>query len=343
MPGPGDILGGKYRLVREIGRGGMGYVMEGEHLPSGRAVAVKVLHAHEPRDRDGEIERFRREAQAVSHIQSPHVVQILDAGSADDTPYFVVELLHGTSLHQLLRRRGRLPTALALAIVGQACRGLVSAHAAGIVHRDIKPANLYLADAGDGTSIVKVLDFGLAKARPDAAAARAWAALTHEGQAVGSPLYMSPEQALGLPTLDHRTDLWSLGTVLYELVAGRAPQADRESLSVLIVSLCSRPARPLQSVAPWAPAAVAEITQRALAIQPNERFRDAAALFEAIRAAAPEGLTVRTDALTGADGGDVSPTSRRLSERVPRSERAPRSADGATLDRDDCTTATTLL
>ena len=287
----GAVIDGKYEVVRQLGEGGMGAIYEARHTGTGRRVAVKVIGAQALAVGQEAFVRFEREARASGAIDSEHVVQVLDSGVDGETgnPYMVMELLAGEDLHQLLHRTGPLAPDAALRVIAQACLGLQKAHAAGIVHRDLKAANLYLARRDRGGVTVKLLDFGIAKMRADQYAASDDHGLTRTGAMIGSPLYMSPEQAKGSKEIDHRSDIWSLGVVMYEALAGSAPNADLHSIGELIIAICSTPPRPIQEVAPWVPPEVAAIVHTALSADPASRFPTAAAMHEAIAALLPHG------------------------------------------------------
>src|SRR5262245_50414533 len=208
----------------------MGAVVEGEHTGTGRRVAIKLVTREILHDQK-QLVRFQLEARSASSIDSEHIVQVLDWGIDEATglPFMVMELLVGEDLQQLLQRLGPLPAELALRITAQACRGLAKAHAAGVVHRDIKPGNIFLAQRDDSIT-VKLLDFGIAKITSEAFHRAEEGGLTRTGSMIGSPHYMSPEQAQGLKTIDGRSDIWSLGVVLYKALAGRTPKQDTETL-----------------------------------------------------------------------------------------------------------------
>ncbi len=252
----GRVLDGKYEILRPIGKGGMGAVYEARHGATGRRVAVKVIAIDRVAPSASTVQRFEREARAAGAIDSPYIAQILDAGAdaISGEPDLVMELLAGEDLYAAGRRMPRFAPELALRVTTQACLGLESAHAAGVIHRDIKPANLFLARR-EGEIVVKLLDFGIAKMTRDIAGS---ARLTESGVVQGSPRYMSPEQALGGRALDHRTDIWSLGVVLYELLAGALPYDVRDA-SEMLAKLCAIPARPLRELAPWVSS---ELTRR---------------------------------------------------------------------------------
>jgi serine/threonine-protein kinase len=217
---PGDVLAGKYRVERVLGAGGMGVVIAAKHLRLDELVAIKLLHpdvAHRP-----EIaERFAREARAASKIQSAHVARVSDVDSLPDgSPYMVMEHLDGCDLAQYIRSRGALPVEQAVGFVLQACEAVAEAHSLGIVHRDLKPANLFLARRRDGSTCIKVLDFGISKVVDRESGD---GAVTRTKAVIGSPSYMSPEHMLSARDVDGRADIWALGVVLYEMLAGRVP------------------------------------------------------------------------------------------------------------------------
>src|SRR3569623_1210260 len=275
-----SVIGGKYEVLRQLGEGGMGAVYEARHLGTGRRVAVKVIGAQALAVGGEALTRFEREARASGAIDSEHVVQVLDSGVDEVTgnPYMVMELLAGEDVQQLLRRIGPLAPEAALRVVAQACIGLHKAHAAGIVHRDLKSANLFLQRRDNGGVLVKLFDFGIAKVRADQFAGAGDHGLTRTGAMIGSPLYMSPEQAKGSKDIDHRSDIWSLGVVLYEALSGAAPNAELTTIGELIIAICAGTPRPIQEVAPWVSADVAAIVHRALSSDPGARFTSAARL-----------------------------------------------------------------
>ncbi|WP_437605189.1 serine/threonine-protein kinase [Sorangium sp. So ce834] len=277
-------MNGRYALGRLIGQGGMGAVYEADDVALQRRVAVKVLSPELAHGRSA-LGRFEREARAASAIRTEHIVRVLDADvdQATGSPFLVMELLRGEDLAHLLDRLGPLPPRLALRIVAQACVGLERAHEAGVVHRDIKPANLFLArrEGGDGL-VVKLLDFGVAKIRPAHDLRRDTTGLTWSGHVLGTPRYMSPEQARGIKDIDHRTDLWSLGVVLYRALAGRTPTEDVKAVGELIAALVADLPAPVQDVAPWVPPEVAAVVDGALQYQPADRYPSASAMRDAL-------------------------------------------------------------
>jgi serine/threonine-protein kinase len=296
----GTTIDGKYRVQKLLGAGAMGEVYAAEHAATGRRVAVKLISSPELIRDTNIISRFQREARVAGGIDTQYITQVLDAG-VDPTsalPFLVMEYLNGEDLQVLLKRIGPLFPDTALRIVAQACLGLQKAHEAGVVHRDIKPANLFLARRDAGEVVVKLLDFGIAKVKMDRANDTENAGLTKTGSMLGSPLYMSPEQARGeAKHIDHRTDLWSLGVVLYQCLCGRSPYEHVTALGQLILAICSEWPRHIQEAAPWVPPEVASIVHRCLQHNPAERWPSAVAMFNAIRSVLPNGWTITDDLL----------------------------------------------
>jgi serine/threonine protein kinase len=267
------VIAGKYRLERELASGGMGAVWVARHLQLDEAVAVKFMSATIPQLADAR-SRFAREARAAARLRSPHVVQVLDHGVDADVPYIVMELLEGEHLGDRLKRQRRLPLRVAATIAAQVGKALGRAHRAGIVHRDLKPANVFLARLDD-EEIVKILDFGIAKSLHDEGAE-----VTGSDVLLGSPQYMSPEQARGSRRTDHRADLWSLGAILYRAVTG-VPAFDGVSAVDVIVHICTGPIPVASKVAPDLPPAIDAFFLRALARDPEDRFASAREMTEA--------------------------------------------------------------
>ena len=294
----GTTLDGKYQIQKLLGAGAMGQVFQAEHAATGRRVAVKVISSPDIVRDSTVVSRFQREARAAGAIDTQHITQVLDAGvdHASGLPFLVMEFLTGEDLQQLIKRIGPLSPELALRVVAQACLGLQKAHEAGVVHRDMKPANLFLAKRDAGEIIIKLLDFGIAKVKMDQAHDTESAGLTKTGSMLGSPLYMSPEQARGdVKHIDHRTDIWSMGVVLYQSLSGRTPYQHVTALGQLILAICSEWPQHIQEAAPWVPADVAGVVHRCLRHNPEERYQSANEMFQAIRALLPNGWTVNED------------------------------------------------
>jgi serine/threonine-protein kinase len=294
----GTTIDDKFRVLRLLGKGAMGAVYEAERVDGGGRVALKVLHGDAVRSGD-RVRRFHREARAAAAVDTENIVQVLDHGTdaATGAPYIAQELLEGRDLQQLLDRCRVLRPDTALRIVAQACAGLHKAHEARVLHRDVKPANLFLARQPGGAVLVKIVDFGVAKIKRDPGSGSASTGLTRAGGILGSPFYMSPEQARGLKSTDFRTDLWSLGVVLYRAISGTTPHASLDTLAELLVALCTEPPLPLQDIAPWVAPEIAAIAGKALQINPGARFPTAGAMLAAIDALLPEGRALREDML----------------------------------------------
>ncbi|WP_437768828.1 protein kinase [Sorangium sp. So ce281] len=251
IPRVGDVVGGKYRIERVLGRGGMGIVVAAHHLSLRHRVALKFL-LPEGRTTPGATERFFREAQAAAAIASEHIARVIDVGQTDDDlPYFVMEYLNGIDLEALLESRGPLPVEQAVSYVIEACEALAEAHSLGIVHRDLKPGNLFLASRKDGSTLIKVLDFGISKASEEGVLGLN-AQLTASAVVLGSPRYMSPEHIRSTRTVDARSDIWALGMTLYQLLTGRLP-FETESVSALFVSIVTDVPVPPRSHRPEIP------------------------------------------------------------------------------------------
>jgi eukaryotic-like serine/threonine-protein kinase len=283
---PDDVLAGKYRITRMLGEGGMGIVAEAVHMGLDHRVALKLLKRDMVRPEHRE--RFFREARAAGALRSEHVVAIKDVDTLpDDTPFLVMEYLDGADLGSVLVSRGTLPVEEATDYILQACHAIAEAHTLGIIHRDLKPANLFVTHRVDGSRLVKVLDFGIAKIiGPELARD-----LTTTSQYMGSPSYMSPEQVRSAKRVDARSDLWALGVILYQLVAGTLP-FDGESTGDVFVKISTEPPRPFTPPTP-APGLEAVIL-RCLQKAPEERYQD---ILELAAALAPfAGVTGRARA-----------------------------------------------
>jgi eukaryotic-like serine/threonine-protein kinase len=278
----GQIVGGKWRIVRLIGRGGMGAVYEGRHVSVGNRVALKFIDADFAQQPEIAT-RFQREAQAAAAAASAHIIQVFDVGETEQgLPYIVMELLVGEDLRSRMRRLGgRIEAGEALHIVGQVLRGLRRAHEAGIVHRDLKPDNIFVVDRDDDPLFVKIVDFGISKVTPRADIS-SHNTITRQGVVLGTPFYMSPEQAQAVGSLDERTDLWSVGAILFECLTGHPPYGG-DSYEQIIISICTTDAPFLNRVDPAIPGPIAAFVARALTRNRNERFQSAKEMFAALR------------------------------------------------------------
>ena len=269
-PSPNDVIGGKYRITRLIGDGGMGAVYEARHEVLGSPVALKFLHAELAR-RPGLATRFLQEARVSASIQSPHVTRVTDVDrTADGSPYLVMELLAGESLQDLLDRELKLDRDRSLDFALQILCGLEAAHALGVVHRDLKPDNVFITPSAGGP-VLKLLDFGIAKLRE---ANEYKKGLTRPGAVMGTPEYMAPEQLYAADQVDHRADIYSLGAILYEMLSGQRP-ADGDDAPSIIAQVAQGHVKPLSNHVPeLAPELVAAV-HRALAPNREDRFGSA--------------------------------------------------------------------
>ena len=269
-PQLGDVLGGKYEVEGILGRGGMGVVVAARHRDLGQKVAIKCLLPHALAVRDV-VERFAREARAAAQIQGEHVARVIDVGRFDDgTPYMVMEHLKGHDLSDELQARGTLPVTEAVRYVLEASEAIAQAHALRIVHRDLKPANLFLAETPGRQPIVKVLDFGISKVvEPNADA------LTKTASVMGTPFYMSPEQLLSAKNVDERTDIWALGVILYELLAGRPPFVG-ESVPEIVAGILQNAPVALRSLRPDVPPTLEAVVAKCMQSKSADRYANVA-------------------------------------------------------------------
>jgi serine/threonine-protein kinase len=277
---PGETIEGKYRIIRLLGQGGMGAVYEGENVRIHRRVAIKVLHAAVAAKADV-VQRFEREAQAAGRIGSEHIVEVLDLGNLPSGErYMVMEFLEGDSLGERIKKRRRLPPAEVGPIIHQLLEGLAAAHQAGIIHRDLKPDNVYLlASRGGQRDFVKVLDFGVSKF---SALDGDSMSMTKTGAVMGTPYYMSPEQARG-SKIDARSDLYSVGVVMYQAVTGRVPFS-AETFNELVFKIALESPEPAELVVRDLDPAFASIIARAMIRDVNMRFQSSREFQAAVAA-----------------------------------------------------------
>jgi serine/threonine protein kinase len=276
----GAKVGGRYELRRLLGEGGMGEVWAGVHLVTRRPVALKFLKGDTGKDVR---HRFIREARAASVVKHPNLVPMIDILELDDgAPVLVMDLLEGITLADLLARRGTLELGEAAQILIPVISAVGSAHSLGIVHRDLKPANIFLCERMDTVPDVRVLDFGVAKFTAQSGEAAETAHLTRTGEVLGTPYYMPPEQVFGEHDVDHRADVWSLGVILYECLAGCRPFEGSNAGQILKAIMMGK-LRPLADIAPRVPEAVSSLVARMLTIERPERPSDLREVLETLR------------------------------------------------------------
>jgi eukaryotic-like serine/threonine-protein kinase len=332
---PGLVLLGRYKLEERLGEGGMGAIWRAEHQVLQAPVAVKIL-ARDVADSEETAARFIREAKAAASLRSPHVVQTMDYGVEGGLPFIVMELLEGVTLRQRLKERKTLEPVETARIVTHVARAMTRAHDAGIVHRDLKPENIFLVK-NDDAEIAKVLDFGVAKV--EAATLGPDGNKTRTGSLLGTPYYMSPEQAQGNKEVDHRSDLWSLGVIAFECLTGKRPFTS-DALGDLVLAICIRPI-PVPSEFATVPAGFDDWFAKATAREPGDRFQSAREMADAFRECLGEEyrLTVATspdeeEVRSALKRPDSLPPSEPIPTISPRAPAAatPRSAPRATPD-----------
>jgi eukaryotic-like serine/threonine-protein kinase len=308
------VLNGRYEVESRLGEGGMATVFGGTDRVLGRKVAVKVLARQYARDRTS-VERFRREAQAAAGLNHPNVVSVFDTGSDDGVHYIVMEHVEGRTLADIIRQEGALPPARAAGIAIDVCRALSSAHEKGMVHRDVKPGNVLLTPDGG----VKVADFGIARVASGEP-------LTATGSVLGTASYLSPEQATG-GQIDARSDIYSLGCVLYEMLTGQTPFAGDTPVSIAYKHVEEQPTAP-SLVNRAVPPGMEAVVAKAMAKDPADRYQSTAHMASDIGAAAPAATPAQTEAVPAADRTELLPVSpdgpastAPLPETVPREAR----------------------
>lgn len=284
---PGDILGGKFRVERVLGTGGMGIVVEARDVDSDERVALKLL-LPAALERPDIVARFRREARAAVKIKSEHVTRVIDVGSLDDgAPFIVMEYLEGYDLSKPIRKNGRLSIPVAVDYILQAAEALAEAHTLGVVHRDIKPPNLFLTLRADGSPCIKVLDFGISKViggldTPDGVDVPE-ATLTQTSVVLGSPRYMAPEQISKPKSVDARADIWGIGTTFYRIVTGYAPFEGNTLPEIFAAILMSADGPiPIHQHRPEAPVELDAVIRRCMRVNPADRWANIGDLATAL-------------------------------------------------------------
>ncbi|MGH7436281.1 MAG: serine/threonine protein kinase, partial [Polyangiaceae bacterium] len=287
----GDVLAGKYQVERVLGVGGMGVVVAAHHIQLDEKVALKFLLPSALSNPEA-MARFEREARAAVKIKSEHVARVSDVGKLDTgSPYMVMEYLEGSDLAGMLEKRGPFAVEEAVDFLLQACEAIAEAHVLGIVHRDLKPANLFCVRRADGRLSIKVLDFGISKmgvgtGGPQSSTGRD-VSMTRTTAIMGSPLYMSPEQMQSSKQVDTRSDIWALGVILYELVAGKTP-FDADVVTELVIKIATQPPAPLRMIKTDIPQGVEEIIMRCLEKEAGARYRNVGELAVALEPFAPK-------------------------------------------------------
>lgn len=273
----GRVIAGRYELLEQIAVGGMGTVWSADDTKLGRRVALKVMRRRSLEAFDDAHQRFEREAKAAAALHSAHVVAVHDYGVDEGLPFIAMELLEGESLKERLQREGALSVADASALLRQVVKGLKAAHRAGMVHRDLKPSNIFLAQSDDA-EVVKLLDFGVVK---ESEAPRRERDETASGVLLGTPQYMSPEQARGHREIDHRADLWSLAVIVYEMLTGENPfDSEAEAVGDIVIRVCVEPITPPTVLEPDLPESLDAFFERALDRKRDKRFQTATELYE---------------------------------------------------------------
>ena len=279
LPTSGEVIAGKYRIEGSLGEGGMAHVFAAHHELLDKPIAVKILSplAAETANFRNLVERFLTEARAAAKVESAHVARVMDVGTLDNgLPYMVMERLDGCDLEELLRLEHHIAVSDTVDYMLQALQGLAHAHALGIVHRDLKPANLFLAHQPDGTAVIKIVDFGIAKLiDPTTGTGR----ITGDNSAVGSPMYMSPEQVRSSKTVDHRADIWAMGVVLYELLTGSSPFGDDDlGVGEIFAAVLEKKLPPVREKRPEVPAGLEAAVMKCLERDLDKRYADVSQL-----------------------------------------------------------------
>jgi serine/threonine protein kinase len=336
-PDGGRILCGRYRVLRPLAEGGIGRVYEAEQLSLGRRVAIKMLLPHYARNPEL-LQRFRREAEIVSHLAHPHIVQVFDIDQTEDgEPFLVMELLEGETVADYLMREQRARLPIAIKIASQVASALAATHAHGVVHRDLKPENVFLQRALGESEFVKVLDFGVCMSQ-----ARLRHRLTGEHEVVGTPGYMAPEQATASSRMDARVDQFALSAMVYEMLAGRPPFVGDDPAEVMRQIVNSDPPR-LQALAPWVAETVDAVIHRGLRREPRDRYASISEFAQALTEAdAAAGVAVTLPPDHQRDGRYSVSAPREELAAPPSKSRPPRVEPAASV-RDELARARSAM
>jgi eukaryotic-like serine/threonine-protein kinase len=328
----GTILEGKFRVTKEIGRGGMAAVYEAENVDIGKRVAVKILAAELITSRVVR-ERFIREARAAAAIRSPYICDVYDSGMFEERPFLVMELLEGESLYDMMTRVRQIDVETTLRIITHTARGLTKAHESNVVHRDLKPENIFLTKDEDDKLVVKIVDFGLAKFYEPTTADAETVRLTREGALFGTPAYMSPEQAKGKGEVDHRADLWALGCIVYECLTGQTVWNVEQGVAMILAQIASAPLPRPSKLRPDLPPTFDTWFARALDRDVDKRYQTAKELADSLaKALLPSRAQARSMSLSSDHEGvvvdelianDTLPVSGPRASRPPPTAREP--------------------